>query len=52
MSNYIVAIILMVVVMIKLVQEENELGGRNENSQDVTVWCPRVPESQNLDHFS
>ena len=48
MSNYI----FMVMVMIKLVREENERGGRNENSQDLTVWCPRVPESQNLDHFS
>ena len=43
---------MVMVMMIKLVREENERGGRNENSQDVTVWCPRVPESQNLDHFS
>ena len=49
MSNYI---FMVMVMMIKLVREENERGGRNENSQDVTVWCPRVPESQNLDHFS
>ena len=49
MSNYIVAIIFMVMVMmIKLVREENERGGRNENSQEVTVWCPRVPESRSF----